>query len=91
MPKIICPKDCPNRCASPNCHNPDICENWKRHLEEKAKIHEARRKDGLDRRATSKDFMHRAKNVRDNKVKKRRRRYALGLAIPGEEEKAEKI
>lgn len=23
-----CPKDCPNRCADPNCHNITTCERW---------------------------------------------------------------
>lgn len=44
MPKMICPKDCPNRRASPNCHNPLTCETWAAHEAEAAQIREARAK-----------------------------------------------
>lgn len=40
----VCPRDCPRRCADPNCHNPETCEIWAAHLVEMEKIHEARRK-----------------------------------------------
>ena len=31
MNKMVCPIDCPNRCASPNCHNVNTCETWAKH------------------------------------------------------------
>ena len=31
--KLICPKDCPRRCVSPNCHNEKTCERWKEHMD----------------------------------------------------------
>ena len=31
--KLICPKDCPRRCVSPNCHNEETCEQWKEHMD----------------------------------------------------------
>lgn len=42
MPKIICPKDCPNRCAMPNCHNVNTCETWAAHVAEVEAEREAR-------------------------------------------------
>lgn len=36
-----CPKDCPRRCAIPNCHNPETCEIWARYLAELGAIKEA--------------------------------------------------
>lgn len=27
-----CPKDCPRRCAVPNCHNVETCEIWARYV-----------------------------------------------------------
>ena len=42
MNKIICPKDCPNRRASPNCHNAATCETWAKHEAETEQIRAAR-------------------------------------------------
>ncbi len=43
-----CRKDCPNRCADPNCHNPEICDLWREYAEKKAEndrlVHEGRQK-----------------------------------------------
>lgn len=39
-----CPKDCPRRCAIPNCHNVETCEIWARYLAELGAIKEARAK-----------------------------------------------
>lgn len=37
-----CPKDCPRRSISPNCHNPETCETWAKYLERKAAAKAAR-------------------------------------------------
>ena len=42
MTKMLCPIDCPNRCAVPNCHNANTCETWAKHEAEAAQIREAR-------------------------------------------------
>ena len=26
-----CPRDCPRRCADPNCHNAETCPEWAAH------------------------------------------------------------
>lgn len=35
LPKgyVVCPPDCPNRSAEPNCHNVETCERWAQHVE----------------------------------------------------------
>lgn len=35
----ICPIDCPNRCAEPNCHNVETCEIWAQHVERQRRIY----------------------------------------------------
>ena len=30
-----CPKDCPRRSISPNCHNVDTCETWAKYIAQK--------------------------------------------------------
>lgn len=37
-----CARDCPRRSAVPNCHNPELCEDWARYLAEKAAVDKAR-------------------------------------------------
>lgn len=71
MGKIVCPKDCPNRSVSPNCHNPDICEKWKRHLEEKETVRLAIQKEREVPINSPNEIKKRAKNIR----KKRRELY----------------
>lgn len=38
-----CSRDCPRRSASPNCHNPEICPEWKTYLAEKEAVNNARK------------------------------------------------
>lgn len=42
-PKEICPKDCPRRCASPNCHNEETCERWRKHMDAQRREREERK------------------------------------------------
>ena len=44
MNKQICPKNCPNRCALPNCHNAATCERWAAHEAEAAQKRREREK-----------------------------------------------
>ena len=44
MNKMVCPIDCPNRCASPNCHNANTCERWAKHEAEMEAEREKRKK-----------------------------------------------
>lgn len=39
-----CPRDCPRRCAIPNCHNPETCEVWAEFLRKQAELKAAREK-----------------------------------------------
>lgn len=39
--KPPCSADCPRRSIVPNCHNPDICPDWARYMEEKEAEREA--------------------------------------------------
>lgn len=71
MGKMICPKYCPNRSISPNCHNPDICESWKKYLEEKEAIASAIQKEREVPINSPNEIKKRAKNIR----KKRRELY----------------
>lgn len=64
MGNIACPKYCPNRSVSPNCHNPDICENWKRYLEKQAKIKLAIKKEREMLYRKPGEIKKRAKNLR---------------------------
>lgn len=40
---IVCPPDCPRRCAEPNCHNAETCETWARYEAQKKDIRARRR------------------------------------------------
>ena len=71
MGKIVCSRDCPNRSVSPNCHNPDICEKWKKHLEEKEAIASAMQKEREVPIVSPNQIKKRAKYVQ----KKRRELY----------------
>lgn len=46
MNRQVCPKDCPRRSISPNCHNEETCEHWKRHMETVRKEEAERRERG---------------------------------------------
>lgn len=39
-----CPKDCPRRSISPNCHNVETCEIWAKYVARKEAAHAARGK-----------------------------------------------
>lgn len=38
-----CPKDCPDRRAVPNCHDPERCAVWAAYLDEMRAIREGQR------------------------------------------------
>ena len=40
--KDVCPIDCPDRCADPNCHNAKTCARWAAHLAEREKSYKQR-------------------------------------------------
>lgn len=65
---MICPKDCPNRCAVPNCHNVNTCETWAKHEAEAAQKQQERKRlrDEID------DF----RAARGTHRKKSQRHYA---------------
>ena len=42
--KDVCPVDCPDRCADPNCHNVKTCARWAAHMADREKEYERRRK-----------------------------------------------
>ena len=48
MTKMVCPADCPNRCASPNCHNAATCETWAKHEAEVEQKRSEREKTGSE-------------------------------------------
>lgn len=39
----ICPPDCPNRRAEPNCHNEETCERWAAHVARQKAIFAAKK------------------------------------------------
>lgn len=41
---VICPRDCPNRCADPNCHNAKTCEVWAAHEARQREIYARKKK-----------------------------------------------
>lgn len=41
-PVVVCPPDCPNRCAEPNCHNVETCETWAKHMKKQEQIYKQR-------------------------------------------------
>lgn len=53
----ICPRDCPNRCAEPNCHNAETCETWAKHVERQKAIYAA--KDAKQKTYTLDTFAYR--------------------------------
>ena len=75
MSKIICPKNCPNRCASPNCHNAETCETWAKHEAEAAQKRREREKTSgeIDDFWQSRDA-HRKKSCRHYAREKKVRR-----------------
>lgn len=45
-----CPKNCPNRCAVPNCHNEETCPVWAEYMRSKREMEELKAKsDGPQR------------------------------------------
>lgn len=39
---VVCPRDCPNRRAKPNCHNAETCEIWAAHEARQREIYAKR-------------------------------------------------
>lgn len=48
--KDVCPQNCPDRRADPNCHNAETCARWAAHMAEREKEYERRRKAAEKRR-----------------------------------------
>lgn len=43
-PVTVCLRDCPKRCADPNCHNAETCETWAAHEARQREIYAKRKK-----------------------------------------------
>ena len=41
---VICPPDCPNRCAQPNCHNVETCPTWAEYVARSEALRTARQR-----------------------------------------------
>ena len=48
--KDVCPRDCPDRCADPNCHNVKTCARWAEHMADREREYAMRKKIAEKRR-----------------------------------------
>lgn len=48
--KDVCPQNCPDRCAEPNCHNVKTCERWAAHVAARDASYKQRREIAEKRR-----------------------------------------